>query len=112
MSLLFTNSSFAGDLTLGYAKPAERWSESLLMGNGRIGACVWGGIDREVINLNEDSLWTGEPGYEINPKALPALPEVRRLLLAGENAQAGRTRNELSRPLLAHQDLPDGLPSW
>jgi alpha-L-fucosidase 2 len=58
------------------------------MGNGRIGACVWGGIEREVINLNEDSLWTGEPGYEINPKALPALPEVRRLLLAGQYAAA------------------------
>src|SRR5262245_42972919 len=60
----------------------------MLMGNGRIGASVWGGINREAINLNEDSLWTGEPGYEINPKALPALPEVRRLLLAGEFAQA------------------------
>lgn len=87
-----SNSAF--DLKLWYTKPAERWTGSLLMGNGRIGACVWGGIDREVINLNEDSLWTGEPGYEINPKALPALPEVRRLLLAGENAAAQKLASE------------------
>ncbi len=64
------------------------------MGNGRIGACLWGGIDRELINLNEDSLWTGEPGYEINPRALPALSEVRRLLLAGEFAQAEKMAGE------------------
>lgn len=76
------------EMTLWYTRPAQRWQESLLLGNGRIGACVWGGIDREVINLNEDTLWTGEPAYRPNPAALPALPEVRRLLLAGAYGQA------------------------
>ena len=76
------------DLTLWYRRPAESWREVLLLGNGRLGASVWGGIEREVIDLNEDTLWTGEPGYQANPKALPALPEVRRLLLAGEYAPA------------------------
>jgi alpha-L-fucosidase 2 len=75
-------------MTLWYASPAHRWQESLLIGNGRLGASVWGGIDREVINLNEDTLWTGEPTYEANPQSLQALPEVRRLLLAGEYAAA------------------------
>ena len=76
------------DMTLWYTRPAERWQESLLMGNGRLGACVWGGVEREVINLNEDTLWTGEPSYQPNPAAPAALPEVRRLLLAGRYAQA------------------------
>ncbi|WP_162458398.1 glycoside hydrolase family 95 protein [Pseudactinotalea terrae] len=76
------------ELMLWYPRPATRWQESLLLGNGRLGASVWGGIEREVINLNEDTLWTGEPSYVPNPKALPALPEVRRLLLAGEYAAA------------------------
>lgn len=75
-------------LTLWYTTPAETWQEALLLGNGHLGASLWGGIEREVIDLNEDTLWTGEPGYEANPKALPALPEVRRLLLAGEYARA------------------------
>jgi alpha-L-fucosidase 2 len=63
----------SADLKLWYTAPAARWTESLLMGNGRIGACVWGGIEREVINLNEDSLWTGEPRYEIDSNALTDL---------------------------------------
>ncbi|WP_420111853.1 glycosyl hydrolase family 95 catalytic domain-containing protein [Pseudactinotalea sp.] len=80
--------SEARDLTLWYTRPADRWQESLLLGNGRLGACVWGGIDHETINLNEDTLWTGEQSYRPNPAALPALPEVRRRLLAGDYAQA------------------------
>ena len=76
------------DLTLWYRRPAESWREVLLLGNGRLGASVWGGIEREVIDLNEDTLWTGEPGYQANSNALSALPEVRRLLLAGEYAPA------------------------
>ncbi|ROR72424.1 glycoside hydrolase family 95 protein [Bogoriella caseilytica] len=75
-------------LTLWYTRPAHRWQESLLLGNGRLGASVWGGIERELISLNDDTLWTGEPGYEANPKAPEALPEVRRLLLAGDHAGA------------------------
>lgn len=55
---------------------------------------MWGGVDREVINLNEDTLWSGEPHDEPNPRALPALPEVRRLLLAGEYAAAERLTRE------------------
>ncbi|WP_175477082.1 glycoside hydrolase family 95 protein [Ruania alba] len=74
--------------TLWYTTPARAWQETLLLGNGRLGASVWGGVEHEVIDLNEDTLWTGEPGYEPNPKAPAALPEVRRLLLTGEYARA------------------------
>ncbi|QOR70524.1 glycoside hydrolase family 95 protein [Ruania alkalisoli] len=76
------------DHTLWYTRPAQIWQETLLLGNGRLGASVWGGVEHEVIDLNEDTLWTGEPRYEPNPKAPGALPEVRRLLLAGEYARA------------------------
>ncbi|UFU02846.1 glycoside hydrolase family 95 protein [Ruania suaedae] len=75
-------------LTLWYTQPARTWQESSLLGNGHLGAALWGGIEREVIDLNEDTLWTGEPGYEPNPAAPTALPEVRRLLLAGKYAEA------------------------
>lgn len=74
--------------TLRYTRPAASWREAMLLGNGHLGAAAWGGVARERIDLNEDTLWTGEPDYEPNPRARAALPEVRELLLAGEYARA------------------------
>ncbi len=51
-------------LTLWYDKPAERWEEALPIGNGRLGAMVYGGVEREHLQLNEDTLTVGEPGDE------------------------------------------------
>ena len=80
----------ADDLTLKYAQPASHWTESLFIGNGRLGGSVWGGVARERIDLNEDTLWSGEPYENINPNGLPALPEIRKLLLAGNELAAQR----------------------
>ena len=80
----------AADLTLRYSQPASRWSESLLIGNGRLGGSVWGGVARERIDLNEDTLWSGEPYENINTNGLPALPEIRKQLLAGSELAAQR----------------------
>ena len=78
----------AGDMTLWYRQPAEKWLHALPIGNGRLGAMVFGGIYRERIQLNEDSLWSGGPRDTNNPEALAHLPELRKLLFEGRYAQA------------------------
>ena len=77
-----------GNLKLWYLSPAARWTEALPLGNGRIGAMVFGGVEHERIQLNEDSLWSGGPQDADNPKALENLEEVRRLLREGKLAEA------------------------
>jgi len=78
----------AGAHRLWYRKPAREWVEALPVGNGRIGAMVFGGISNEKLQLNEDTLWTGGPYEAVNPAARAALPEVRRLVFAGRYAEA------------------------
>lgn len=73
---------------LWYRQPATAWTEALPVGNGRLGAMVFGGLAGERLQLNEDSLWSGGPQDADNPEALAALPEVRRLLFAGRYAEA------------------------
>ena len=75
-------------LTLWYRSPASKWTESLVIGNGRLGGMVWGGVKKERIDLNEDTLWSGEPYDNINPNGLKSLTEIRRLLIAGKNNEA------------------------
>ncbi len=78
------------DLRLWYRQPATKWSESLFIGNGRLGGAVWGGVQRERIDLNEDTLWSGEPYENINTNGLAALGEIRRQLLTGQELAAQR----------------------
>ena len=75
-------------LALWYRQPARRWVEASVLGNGRLGAMVWGGVKQERLDLNEDTLWSGEPYDNLNTNGLKALPEIRALLLAGKNSQA------------------------
>ena len=74
--------------TLWYDRPARQWVEALPLGNGRQGAMVFGGLGRERLALNEDTLWYGGPIERDNPDALKYLPEVRRLLFAGKPVEA------------------------
>jgi alpha-L-fucosidase 2 len=76
------------DLELWYDKPATEWVEALPIGNGRLGAMVFGGIEREHLQLNEETLWTGGPYSQINTEALPHLQEARDLIFAGRYAEA------------------------
>ncbi|MBI5094484.1 MAG: glycoside hydrolase family 95 protein [Candidatus Hydrogenedentes bacterium] len=71
-----------------YRKPASTWVEALPVGNGRLGAMVFGGVERERIQLNEDSLWSGGPQDADNPEALKHLNEARQLLFDGKYAAA------------------------
>ena len=76
------------DLALWYRQPAEKWTQALPVGNGRLGAMVFGRTDRERIQFNEDSLWSGGPEEANNPESLKALPEIRRLLSEGRQKEA------------------------
>jgi alpha-L-fucosidase 2 len=68
--------------------PAKNFTESSPMGNGRLGAMMFGGIDEERIVLNESSLWSGSRQDADRPDAYKVLPEIRRLLLEGKNPEA------------------------
>ena len=68
------------------------WVRALPVGNGRLGAMVFGGVVHERLQLNEDTLWAGRPYDPVNPDAKDALPEVRRLIAAGQYAEAAQAR--------------------
>lgn len=76
------------DLLLWFDTPARQFTESLPLGNGRLGAMIYGGIKEERIVLNESSLWSGSRQDADRPDAAQHLPEIRRLLLEGKNAEA------------------------
>ncbi len=75
-------------LKIWFSRPAESWNEALPVGNGRLGAMIFGGIEKERIQLNEESVWTGQPRWDANPEALKTLPVVRRLLFEGKYKEA------------------------
>ena len=83
---------------LWYKQPAENWNAALPIGNGRLGAMVFGGVPGEVLQLNEDTLWSGYPRDTGNPKALEALPVVRRLLFEGNYAEATAAARAIQGP--------------
>jgi alpha-L-fucosidase 2 len=73
---------------LWYARPAMKWEEALPIGNGRLGAMIFGRVAQERLQLNEDTLWAGSPYVPDNPDALAAIPQVRALLQAGQYKEA------------------------
>ncbi|MDD4108830.1 MAG: glycoside hydrolase family 95 protein, partial [Prolixibacteraceae bacterium] len=82
------------NLTLWYQQPAEDWVEALPAGNGRLGAMIFGGIDIERIQLNEESLWSGGPIDRANPEALENLESVRQLLFEGKYTEGEKLAQE------------------
>lgn len=76
------------DLKLWYNKPAEKWVEALPIGNGRIGAMIYGNPTNETFQLNEETIWGGSPHNNTNPKAKEALPRIRQLIFEGKNSEA------------------------
>jgi alpha-L-fucosidase 2 len=86
---------------LWYTRPAARWEEALPIGNGRLGAMIFGRVGQERLQLNEDTLWSGAPYTPDNPEARAALPEIRALLQAGryEEATALASLKVMAKPL-------------
>jgi alpha-L-fucosidase 2 len=78
----------SSDLILWYSQPAREWTEALPLGNGRLGAMVFGGVEEERIQFNEDTLWAGKPRDYSHPGAASVLPEIRRLLFDGKQKEA------------------------
>jgi len=76
-------------LSLWYNQPAgEVWTDALPIGNGRLGAMIYGNVANELIQLNEHTVWSGGPNRNDNPDALAALPEIRRLIFEGKQKEA------------------------
>ncbi|MBB4614911.1 glycoside hydrolase family 95 protein [Novosphingobium taihuense] len=97
---------------LWYRQPAKEWTEALPVGNGRLGAMVFGGTAIERIQLNEDTLWSGGPYDPLNPKANPeAVEEVRRLISERRFAEAEAMANDclIARPVgqMSYQTFGD-----
>lgn len=84
-------------LKLWYNKPAEKWVEALPVGNGKIGAMIFGGVENELLQLNESTLWSGGPvKKDVNPEAKNYLPKLREALLENEDYT---TANQLSKKM-------------
>jgi alpha-L-fucosidase 2 len=100
-------------MKIWFNKPAENWNEALPVGNGRLGAMVFGGVENERLELNEESVWTGEPRWDANPDALKTLPKVRQLLFEGKYkeaedlAQKGLLGTKPRNPAATYQTLGD-----
>ena len=105
---------------LWYRAPASNWNEALPVGNGRLGAMVFGGVRSERLQLNESTLWSGAPREWNNPKARSVLPLVRQAVFEDRFADAGLLAKQMQGPytesympmgdLTIEQDL-NGEPS-
>ena len=73
---------------LWYDRPAQYWEEALPIGNGRLGAMVFGNVFADRLQLNEETIWAGQPNNNANPDALEYLPQVRQLVWEGKYKEA------------------------
>lgn len=94
---------------LWFASPANRWMEAVPLGNGRIGAMVYGGVAAERIDLTESTVWSGAPSdSDVSPTALENLPRIRQLMFDGKYAEGGELCRQhlLGRPNSFGTHLP------
>jgi alpha-L-fucosidase 2 len=83
------------NLKLWYDKPSgNTWENALPIGNGRLGAMVYGNVEKETVQLNEHTVWSGSPNRNDNPAALASLPEMRRLIFEGKQKEAEQLANK------------------
>lgn len=81
-------------LRLWYQQPAgNTWENALPIGNGRLGAMIYGNVETETIQLNEHTVWSGSPNRNDNPEALAALPEIQKLIFEGRQKEAEKLAN-------------------
>ena len=84
------------NLVLHYNRPAEFFEEALVIGSGTMGAILYGGTDKDVLSLNDITLWTGEPDRKVTtPDAYKAIPEIRALLDKEDYRGADRVQRKV-----------------
>ena len=98
----------ARDYRLWYDKPAKTWTQALPVGNGVIGGMVFGTPAVEHIQLNEETLWAGQPNQVVHPDAKTYLPQVRQLIFEGKYKEAEALANEKVMPVGAGKNM--GMP--
>lgn len=99
----------AQDHSLWYKNPAQNWNEALPIGNGRIGGMVFGKIQNEKIQLNEETVWAGEPGNNVPQDIYPQIQQLRKLLFSGKYEEAQQLANETF-PRQAPENGNYGMP--
>ena len=108
LALLLSPASAAPENLLRYDQPAQKWVEALPVGNGRLGAMVFGGIASERLQLNEATLWSGGPKDWNNPAARAVLPQVRAAIFAGRYKEAEELCKKMQGPYnQSYQPLGD-----
>ena len=84
------------NLKLWYKQPAgQTWENALPIGNGRLGAMIYGNVNKETIQLNEHTVWSGGPNRNDNNLALDSLALIRRLIFDGKQKDAERIANRV-----------------
>ena len=108
MVLMATVDAVAGEHHLWYGRPAQTWTQALPIGNGTMGGMVFGTPAVERIQLNEETIWAGQPNQVLNPEARETLPQVRELIFEGKYKEAEQLANEKVMPMGAGQNM--GMP--
>ena len=97
------------NLKLTYSKPAENWNEALPIGNGKLGAMVFGGAKQEHLQLNEETIWAGEPGNNVPKNTFDSIQKIRKLLNESKFEESQNVSNR-TYPRQAPKDLNYGMP--
>ncbi|HET7002657.1 MAG TPA: glycoside hydrolase family 95 protein, partial [Puia sp.] len=93
---VFCHAQNAPGLKLWYNKPSgDLWENALPIGNGTLGAMIYGNVETETIQLNEHTLWSGSPNRNDNPLAIDSLAEIRRLIFSGQQKEAEQMANRV-----------------
>ena len=106
--LVPTVSALSREYTLWYDHPARTWTQALPVGNGTVGGMVYGLPAVEHIQVNEETIWAGQPNQVVNPQAKEYLPQVRRLIFEGKYAEAQELATSKLMPVGAGQNC--GMP--
>ena len=108
ISLCITHYALCVEYKLWYDQPAQTWTQALPVGNGVIGGMVFGTPAVEHIQLNEETIWAGQPNNVVNPNAKETLPEVRRLIFEGKYKEAQELANAKVMPVAIGKNM--GMP--
>jgi alpha-L-fucosidase 2 len=93
VSLSFGQNKAVNPLRLWYDKPASNWNEALPIGNGALAAMIFGGVELDRLQLNEETIWSGEPGNNTPPNTYDSIQRIRTLLFEGNYKEAQNLSN-------------------